>query len=201
MKYIFLIPLIFIGFLASLLMTSNDVNGQTEFKEYVSEPLGVKLQIPPQWQVIDRNENEPENCFSEDKNCSIIMMNDEFVSGNVSFTTSIQKYSFNGSLKDFLNYKYNIFEKVKGFTFLADQEMKFKDNPAWQIEYTYAPLGQTLKQMSIFTQVNNTFYELVYTSMKESDYSKYLQEAQNVLNTIEFIPSKPPEIKKPSFFD
>lgn len=133
----------------------------------------------------------------------MLMMNDDFVSGNHSFTTGIQKYSFNGSLKDFISYRYNILKtEVNGFSFLDDKEIKFKNNPSWQMEYIADPLGgQILKHMSIFTKVNDTFYELSYSPVKESDYSKYLPEAQNVLNTIEFIPPKPPEVKEPSFLD
>jgi hypothetical protein len=204
MKHFLLMLLSSIGFLVSLfLITSSAVNGQTEFKEYVSEPLGIKLQIPSQWEIyVDVEKKDPENCFGDDiYTCFTEFRNDDLVSGNHSFTTMLTKYSFNGSLKDFITSRYNFLSTVPiEFTFLDDKEIMFKNIPAWQMEYTAGSAVNTMKVIGIFTKVNNTFYGLSY-SARESDYSKYLPEALNVLNTIEFIPSKIPEVKRPSFLD
>lgn len=92
-------------------------------------------------------------------------------------------------------------ENMKGFTFISDSNTTIQNNPAWQIEYAGNPTNSDITNYtSIFTKANNIAYEIFYSS-KQPDYSKYFPEAMNVLNNIEFIPSKPPEEKRPSFLD
>ena len=208
-----------IGFLTSLfLISSTSVNGQSEFKEYISEPIGVKLQIPSQWEISYEN-NGTEYCFDEIINCWIGIKEQEL--GIHGFQISIGKESFNGSLKEFTSHMYNKSKTdYKDFTFLDDKQIMLRDIPAWQLEFNrgqiidsdkfnkmFKGLGMdidiedTKKELNIYTKVNNTFYKLGYIPSKQSDYSNYLPKVINFFNTIEFIPPKPIEIKKPSFLD
>jgi hypothetical protein len=180
------------------------LNGQSEFKEYVSEPLGIKLQIPSEWYKLQEN-NSTNDCFGKIIRCIIFFTNYNFfkLDKTVDYRVGIQKYGLTFmDIKDLAESSYNYhIENSKGFTFISDSNTTIDNNPAWQMEYTIDSLGDdTSKYMSIYTKVNDTSYELMYSS-DESNYSKYLPEALNVLNTIEFISSKPPEVKKPSFLD
>jgi len=200
------------------LIISNTVNGQSEFKEYTSEPIGVKLEIPSHWEINYEN-NGSEYCFDKIINCSIGIK--ERGLGIHSFQISIGKESFNGSLKNFTSHMYNKSKTdYKDFTFLDDKQILLRDIPAWQIEFTrgqiievskfnqmFKNLGmddgieETVKELNIYTKVNNTFYKLGYSPLEPSDYSKYLPKVINFFKTIEFIQPKPIQIKKPSFLD
>src|SRR5215204_5083271 len=137
------------GFVASFfLMTSLSVNGQGEFREYISEPIGVKLQIPPNWEISYEN-NGTEYCFDEIINCWVGIK--EPALGIHGFQISIAKESYNGSLKEFTSYMYNESKtKYKDFTFLDDKQIKIRDIPAWQLEFTRDEVIDTSKFNKIF---------------------------------------------------
>jgi hypothetical protein len=67
-------------------------------------------------------------------------------------------------------------------------------------KYTFDK-DNTRKNMEIYVKVNNTYYEIFYNTIDQLDFDLYLPTIQNVLQTLDFIPSKPPEMKKPSFLD
>ena len=170
---------------------------------YKSQPLGIKLKLPLQWEVM-RQYSDSKYCFDvDDDRCTEQIINDNPRSGNYSFNIIISKEFFNGSLKNYKNYKYN--ELINSYgspKIVDDKEIILKSIPALQIEYTekaYAEPRQ-YKSMKIHLGENNTFYEIRYIPNIQSDYYKFLPEVQNILNTIEFIFSKP-EVKVPSFPD
>jgi hypothetical protein len=188
---------------------SKSVAGHSDFKEYKSEPIGIKLQIPSEWYILSEN-NKTEDCFGvgEDLDCSVMMYNTNFFLNpeNAKYVFLVSKNSFNGSLKDFTKHQFNQLqnsETNKEFSFIDDKETTIQGYPAWQIEYTRKGIfdKESAKEMETFVKVNNTFYSLSYLPNTLLDYDKYLPEVQNVLQTIEFIPSKLPEEKKPSFLD
>lgn len=167
-----------IGFLLSLfLITSNAVNGQTEFKEYVSEPLGVKLQIPAYWYIFQEN-NSIEDCFSKIADCFIHMTDNN---GKYGFT--IQMIGLTSeNITDYATNKYNYHKtNSTGFYFIGDKEITIQNNPALQIEFTKDnPLKTTKmkwndkstwynksKILEIYVKANYTLYEITYTALDQ----------------------------------
>jgi hypothetical protein len=213
-----------VGFLTSLLlMTYVSVNGQNEFKEYRSEPIGIKLQIPLEWDIFGEY-NTTEECFSEIMNeCYVYFTNYNRFKNFLSdedmdkYSFSIQKHGIMPSvtLKDMATAKYNHYkENTRGFNFTSDNKTTVQNNPAWQMVFTednpntnidiYDPSTYNIKSktLEIYTKADNkTFYEISYKADEESYYSTYLPVIQNVIKTLEFIPDKPVEKNRPSFLD
>jgi hypothetical protein len=176
-------------------------------KEYKSEVLGIKLQIPSEWYIFTAN-NSTDECFGEDLACNVMMYNVDLFSNpsNAKYGFFISKNSFNGSLKDFTADKYNELQNsktTKKFSFIDDKETTVQGYPAWQIEYNREGIlsDHAKKEMETYVKVNNTFYSLYYSPNIPEDYDAFLPVVQNVINSTEFISSKPPDIKKPSFLD
>ncbi|HSF49559.1 MAG TPA: hypothetical protein VLA74_02260 [Nitrososphaeraceae archaeon] len=170
---------------------------QSEFKIYESKIIGVKFKMPSTWDIFLEG-NNTKNCFdvkvdkifiSSYNECGVRLADDNIFS-HPGFWVQITKHSTsNYSLADFLTHLYESIKHSEGFSFINDKEMTIQNHPAWQIEYRVE--GE--KQMVIVTKVNNTFYDLLYYPTYSYLYYKYLQEVENFVKSIEFIPSIEPK--------
>lgn len=177
-----------------------------EFKEYISNPIGIKLKIPSKW-TTHIEDNSTEACFEGIGNCSLMMLDREkfsfFDGSTYGFSFSIIKnIKENGSLANFMTEQYWILkqdslENNEKFSFIGDRETTINNYPAWEMEYSFTNENKLYKSLTIVSKVNDTIYSISYTPKDALDYSKYLPEFQTVLHSLEFIPSIPPE--EPSF--
>ena len=167
--------------------------------EYKSEPIGVKLQIPAEWKIYQEN-NKTEDCFGDTiTNCKLHMQNNDLFSG-VDYTFLISKITkSNMSLVNYLTIQYEDLKRGEGFTLIEDKEIIIDNKQAWMIVYSIISNNERHQIMENIIKVNDTFYSIGYSPIDDSDYSKYIPEVQKVFSSIEFIPSKPPETKEPSF--
>ena len=109
-----------IGFLTSIfLMTITSINGQTESKEYKSESIGIKLQIPSEWNIFQEN-NSTEDCFGKIADCFVHMTDD-----NSKYGFTIQMIGLTSeSIKDHAAIKYNYHKNnTEDFSFIDDKEI------------------------------------------------------------------------------
>ena len=104
------------------------------------------------------------------------------------------------TLTEFAQYRYEKEKQMADyFLFLNDDNITIDNFPAFQIEYTNEEQSTNVTNLLIYTEVNNTFYELYLASDNIEGYSKYFPDVKKIIDSIEFISVIKPVEKQPSF--
>ncbi len=107
------------------------------------------------------------------------------------------------TLLEFVKYTYqDTISKNQDLIFINDNQTALTNNhiPAMQMEFENKgdnTLGDTL--IDVFIKGPNSFYGFLFSTDKNGQYSKYLNDFKNIINSIEFVSTNETKTKQPSF--
>ena len=156
------------------------------------ESLGIKLENYTPWTILAKSDKS--KCDSIDL-CFLYL---EIVNGTNmpqlwiirdSFESqTIKEYCKCNTLEDYVKYFYNnIISQFDNFSFINENQTTISgDRSATQLEYEFFPNDTKIHAITVFTNNNDSFYQLSYYGDQQS-YSIYLDDFKKIFDIIEFI--------------
>ena len=186
----------------SLIIKQQQENGSLTQSSHIYEGLGVKINYSDPWKIITKMDDP--SCFlcstflsTPDLEAKIMIIQDKFADPKIKNNCKCN------TLLDYVKYVYeDTISKNDDLIFINDNQTTLKDSniPAIQMEYEKKDStisGEIL--IYIFTKGSNSFYSILFSTDKNQQYSKYLNDFKKMVNSLKFVSTNETKKKIPSF--
>ena len=201
----------------SLIIQQQQENGSlTQQSSNTYEGLGIKIKYFDPWEMGLFQSDDPSCIFmcsimlsTPDLEATIMIFQDKFDSPEIKNKCKCD------TLLEYVKYIYkDKISKQEGFVFINDNQTTLADGniPAIQMEYEEKGRSTNFenletknilkKSYETFTKGTNSFYRIIFSADKNEQYSRYLDDFNKMLNSLEFVSTNNEttnKAKQPSF--